>query len=97
LYNQSPESLRAEHTTIPKERYIKPNNIRVGQRLLSWDNASGYVARNKAGRRSYGPGEKFRVEWLGADGGVEDSQYHTLETLATEGVKLAKGIMSWAK
>jgi hypothetical protein len=76
---------------------MQPNNIRVGQRLLSWDNTKGYVARNKASRRSYGPGEKFRVEWLGSDGGVEDSCYYTLETLFVDGVKLAKGIMSWAR
>ena len=76
---------------------MKPNNIRVGQRLLSWDNTKGYVALNKAGSRSYGPGEEFRVEWLGSDGGIEESCYYTLDTLEAEGVKLSKGIMSWAR
>ena len=71
--------------------------IRVGQRLLSWDNSKGYVALHKAGKRTYGPGEDFRVEWLGSDGEIEESCYYTLGTLESEGVSFARGIMSWAR
>jgi len=57
---------------------MSKHTIRVGQRLINWDGQRGYVALNSQGRRVYGVGERFKVEWLGADGAVEDAQYVTL-------------------
>jgi hypothetical protein len=71
--------------------------IRVGQRLIRWDGSRGYVALNTAGRRVFGPGEAFLVEWLGLDGTVEDAEYLTLETFEQEGVTFGRGLMPWAK
>ena len=71
--------------------------IRVGQRLMRWDGTRGYVALNSAGRRVFGPGEAFLVEWLGLDGTVEDAEYLTLEAFAKEGITCGRGIMPWAQ
>jgi len=73
------------------------NTIRVGQRLINWDGQRGYVALNSQGRRVYGPGERFKVEWLDADGEVEDAQYVTLEQFKKEGIKRGRGVMPWAQ
>jgi hypothetical protein len=73
------------------------NTIRVGQRLINWDGQCGYVALNSQGRRVYGLGERFKVEWLDADGEVEDAQYVTLEQCEKEGIKRGRGVMPWAQ
>jgi hypothetical protein len=54
--------------------------IRVGQQLINWDGTRGYVALNSLGKQVFGPGESFKVEWLGLDGTVEDNAYYTLKT-----------------
>jgi len=71
--------------------------IRVGQRLINWDGSRGYVALNSHGVSVHGPGESFMVEWLDADGSVEDAAYYTIETLEAEGITYARGIMPWAR
>lgn len=76
---------------------MRQQTIRVGQRLIAWDGGHGYVALNSQGKRVYGPGEQFKVEWLGADGEVEDAQYLTLEQFEKEDIKRGRGIMPWAK
>ena len=73
------------------------SNIRVGQRLINWDGTRGYVALNSQGKRVYGAGERFKIEWLDADGQVEDAQYVTLEQFKKEGIKRGRGVMPWAK
>ncbi len=73
------------------------NTIRVGQRLINWDGAHGYVALNSQGRRVYGLGERFKIAWLDADGQVEDTQYVTLEQFEKEGIKRGRGVMPWAQ
>jgi len=60
-------------------------SIRVGQRLRNWDGTRGYVALNTQGKRVFGPGESFLVEWVGLDDTVEDSAYDTLADLEREG------------
>lgn len=73
-------------------------SIRVGQRLIAWDGTPGFVAFNSQGKRCYGPGESFKIEWLDADRKtIEDSQYLTLEDLEAEGIRRGKGLMPWAK
>jgi hypothetical protein len=76
---------------------MQHTSIRVGQRLIRWDGTRGYVALNTAGRRVFGSGETFLVEWLGLDGTVEDSEYLTLESFDKEGVRFGRGLMPWAK
>lgn len=72
--------------------------IRVGQRLFTDDGSRGYVAQNSQGKRIYGPGEEFLVEWLdGTGGGYEGAEYYTLATLADEGIMFGRGVMPWAK
>jgi hypothetical protein len=71
--------------------------IRVGQRLRNWDGTRGYVALNSQGKRVFGPGEPFLVEWIGLDGTVEDSAYYTLENLEREGITFGRGVMPWAQ
>jgi len=84
--------------TEAAEEYLMPKNtIRVGQRLINWDGQVGYVALNSQGRRVYGLGERFKVEWLDADGEVEDTQYVTLEQFEKEGIKRGRGVMPWAQ
>jgi len=84
--------------TEAAEEYLMPKNtIRVGQRLINWDGQCGYVALNSQGRRVYGLGERFKVEWLDADGEVEDTQYVTLEQFEKEGIKRGRGVMPWAQ
>ena len=84
--------------TEAAEEYLMPKNtIRVGQRLINWDGQCGYVALNSQGRRVYGLGERFKVEWLDADGEVEDAQYVTLEQFEKEGIKRGHGVMPWAQ
>jgi len=73
------------------------NTFRVGQRLINWDGQCGYVALNSQGRRVYGLGERFKVEWLDADGEVEDAQYVTLEQFEKVGIKRGHGVMPWAQ
>ena len=73
------------------------NTIRVGQRLINWDGQCGYVALNSQGRRVYGLGERFKVEWLDADGEIEDAQYVTLEQFEKAGIKRGRGVMPWAQ
>jgi len=73
------------------------NTIRVGQRLINWNGQRGYVALNSQGRRVYGLGERFKVEWLDADDEVEDAQYVTLEQFEKEGIKRGRGVMPWAQ
>ena len=70
---------------------------RVGQRLIAWDGTRGYVALNSQGKRVYGLGERFKIEWLDADGEVEDAQYVSLEQFEKEGIKSGRGVMPWAK
>ena len=50
-------------------------SIRVGQRLINWDGTRGYVTLNSKGKRVFGPGEEFMVEWLDGDGEV-DERHH---------------------
>ena len=77
---------------------MKPRtSIRVGERLINWDGARGYVALNSQGTRVFGTREPFLVEWLGLDGTVEDSSYLTLEDFTKEGITFGKGVMPWAK
>ncbi len=77
---------------------MQRTSIRVGQRLINWDGTRGYVALNSQGKRVFGPGEPFLVEWLGLDGkSVEDAAYFTLEDLSREGIRFGKGVMPWAK
>ena len=84
--------------TEAAEEYLMPKNtIRVGQRLINWDGQVGYVALNSQGRRVYGLGERFKVEWLDAVGEVEDAQYVTLEQFEKEGIKRGRGVMPWAQ
>jgi hypothetical protein len=71
--------------------------IRVGQRLIRWDGAKGYVDQNTKGTAVYGPGEEFQVCWLDADGSIEDADTHTLASLAEEGIVRGKSIMRWAR
>jgi hypothetical protein len=73
------------------------HTIRVGQRLINWDGSRGYVALNSRGQRVFGLGESFLVEWLDADGEVEEAAYLTLEAFATEGIRFGRGVMPWAK
>lgn len=73
------------------------NTIRVGQRLINWNGQRGYVTLNSQGRRVYGLGERFKVEWLDADDEVEDAQYVTLEQFEKEGIKRGRGVMPWAQ
>jgi hypothetical protein len=70
--------------------------IRVGQRLINWDGQKGYVALNTKGKSFFGPGEQFLVEWLDADGEIEDATYFTLEQFEHEGVQFGRGVMPWA-
>jgi hypothetical protein len=70
--------------------------IRVGQRLINGDGTRGYVALNSQGKRVFGRGERFKIEWLAADGRVGDAQYVTLEGLAKAGIKRGRGLMPWA-
>ena len=72
-------------------------SIRVGQRLIAWDGTTGYVAQNTQGTRVHGPGEWFRIDWLDADGTLEDSLYTTLEALGAEGITFGRGVMPWAR
>jgi hypothetical protein len=72
-------------------------SIRVGQRLFYWDGMPGYVALNSTGKRIFGPGETFQVDWLDAEGNIEDSHYLTLEDFAEEGITFGRGVMPWAK
>jgi hypothetical protein len=77
---------------------MQRTSIRVGQRLINWDGARGHVALNSQGKRVFGPGESFMVEWLGPDGKtVEDAAYFTLEDLNREGIRFRRGVMPWAK
>src|SRR5215831_19292483 len=55
------------------------STIRVGQRLIAWDGTRGYVALNSQGKRVYGMGERFKIEWLDTNGEVENAQYVSLE------------------
>ena len=71
--------------------------IRVGQRPIAWDGTRGYVALNSQGKRVYGLGERFKIEWLDADGEVEDAQYVSLEQFEKEGIKRDRGVIQWAK
>jgi hypothetical protein len=71
--------------------------IRVGQRLRNWDGTSGYVALNSQGKRVFGPGKSFLVEWVGLDGSVEDGAYYTLEDLERGGITFGRGVMPWAR
>ena len=71
--------------------------IRVGQRLIGWDGTRGYVSLNTRGTSVYGPGEPFQVEWLDADGQVEDATTLTLEDFAHEGIRFGRGLMPWAR
>ena len=73
------------------------SSIRVGQRLIAWDGTTGYVAQNTQGTRVHGPGEWFRIDWLDADGTLEDSLYTTLEALGAEGIRFGRGVMPWAR
>jgi hypothetical protein len=65
---------------------MSKSTIRVGQRLIAGD-----------GTRGYGMGERFKIEWLDADGEVEDAQYVSLEQFEKEGIKRGRGVMPWAK
>ena len=78
-------------------RAARRTSIRVGQRLRNWDGTSGYVALKSQGKRVFGPGESFLVEWVGLDGGVEDSAYNTLADLEREGIMFGQGLMPWAR
>jgi hypothetical protein len=71
--------------------------IRVGQRLIKWDGSKGYVALNSRGKRVFGRGERFLVEWVDEAGDVEDAVYLTLEQFDTEGIRVGRGLMPWAK
>ena len=71
--------------------------IRVGQRLIKWDGSKGYVALNSRGKRVFGRGERFLVEWVDEAGDVEDAVYLTLEQSDTEGIRVGLGLMPWAK
>ena len=73
------------------------STIRVGQRLINWDGTKGYVALNSQGTSVFGPGESFQVEWLDADGTIEDAVYLTLEQFDAEGIRFGRGVMPWAK
>ena len=84
-------------TEVAEEYRMPKNTIRVGQRLINWDGQRGYVALNSQGRRVYGLGERFKVEWLDADGEVEDAQYVTLEQFEKAGIKRGRGVMPWAQ
>jgi hypothetical protein len=61
------------------------------------DGQRGYVALNSKGQSVFGTGEAFMVEWLDADGTVEDAQYLTLEQCEREGIRRGRGVMPWAK
>lgn len=76
---------------------MPPQTIRVGQRLLDWQGQRGYVALNSQGKRVFGLGEPFLVEWLDADGGIENAQYLTLEQFTDEGITRGRGVMPWAR
>jgi hypothetical protein len=76
---------------------MQRTTIRVGQRLLRWDGAKGYVDQNTKGTAVYGPGEPFQVIWLDADGSIEDAETLTLAALVAEGITRGKGVMSWAR
>jgi hypothetical protein len=73
------------------------STIRVGQRLVRWDGAKGYVDQNTKGTAVYGPGEEFQVCWLDADGSVEDADTLTLAALVAEGITRGRGLMRWAR
>lgn len=79
-------------TTGGRTTMTTPPTIRVGQRLIRWDGTSGYVSLNSRGIRAYGPNEQFLVEWH--DG---ESEYATLATLRTEGIRRGRGVMPWAQ
>ena len=55
------------------------------------------MALNSQSRRVYGLGERFKVEWLDADGAVEDAQYVTLEQFEKAEIKRGRGVMPWAQ
>jgi hypothetical protein len=74
-----------------------PLTIRVGQRLIRWDGARGYVDTNTKGTSVYGPGESFQVVWLDADGSIEDAESLTLEQFEYERVRRGRGVMPWAR
>ena len=71
-------------------------SIRVGQRLINWDGQRGYVALSSQGKRIFGPGESFLVEWRDLDGSTW-AEYYTLETLQEEGITFGRGVMAWAR
>jgi len=77
---------------------LYPNQPSVSaNRLIDWDGTRGYVALNSQGRRVYGIGERFKIEWLNANGEVEDAQYVSLEQFEKEGIKRGLGVMPWGK
>ena len=55
------------------------------------------MALHSQGKRVFGPGEPFFVEWIGLDGAVENSAYYTLEDLEREGITFGRGVMPWAQ
>ena len=71
--------------------------IRVGQRVIRWDGIPGYVGTNSQGKNVHGPSEPFHVEWLDADGSVEDAEILTLEQFKAEGIRFGRGLMRWAR
>lgn len=71
---------------------MKSPSIRVGQRLIRWDGARGFVALNSKGVRIHDAGTAFLVEWV--DG---ESEYITLDQFEAEGIRRGKGMMPWAR
>jgi hypothetical protein len=70
--------------------------IRVGQRLIKGDGSKGYVALNSRGKRVFGRGERFLVEWVDEAGAIEDAVYLTLEQFGAEGIRFGRGLMPLA-